>query len=309
MKILVTGASGFIGRQAISSLKQKGYEIHAVACKQEIPKDKQVHWHSVNLFDRVAVSALMENVKPTHLMHFAWIATPGKYVNSLDNLEWVEASLHLLRCFANFKGERAILAGTCMEYDWSYSFYSESKTPFRPASLYGASKRGLFFIAEALCRQLGIQFAWGYIFHLFGPSEHPDRFVPFLVRGLLEGREIPLSNGEQIRDFIDVRELAAAFIELMESSFTGPINLGSGEGRSLKSIAIAIASKIGRIELLQFGKLPPRQEPMELIPDLSLQKSELNWLPRRSFEESIEETIDWWRQSLKPEIQSCSTNS
>jgi nucleoside-diphosphate-sugar epimerase len=182
-----------------------------------------------------------------------------------------------------------------MEYDWSYSFYSESKTPFRPTSLYGASKRGLFCIAEALCRQLGIQLAWGYIFHLFGPFEHPDRFFPSLIRGLLEGRAIPLSKGDQIRDFIDVRELADAFIALMESPFTGAINLASGEGRSLKEIGTAISAKIGRPELLQWGKIPPRQEPLELIPDLSLQKAELQWHPRRSFAESLDEVIDWWR--------------
>jgi nucleoside-diphosphate-sugar epimerase len=293
-KILVTGASGFVGRQVVASLKQKDCEIHAVAFRHEMPKEERVHWHSVNLFDQAAVSALMESVQPSHLMHFAWITTPGKYLNSLDNLTWVEASLHLLKSFAKFNGKRVILAGTCMEYEWNHSVYSESKTPFRSASLYGASKRGLFSIAETFCRQFGISMAWGYIFYLFGPHEHPDRFVPFLIRGLLEGREIPLSHGEQIRDFLDVRELADAFVELMDSSFTGAMNLGSGEPRSLKSIGMAIASKIGNAKYLQFGKLPPRQEPMELIPDLSLQRLELKWAPRRTFDESLKEVIEWW---------------
>ncbi len=294
-RILITGASGFIGRQVVAALKGRDCEIHAITYKQAAILEHGVHWHSANLFEKESVALLMERIKPTHLLHFAWITTPGKYLNSMENLDWVEASLHLLRSFANVNGQRAILAGSCLEYDCSYSLYSESKTPFRSSSIYGTCKRSLFLIAEAICKELGISLAWGYIFHLFGPFEHPNRLVPVLIRGLLEKREIPMSHGEQIRDFLDVRELASAFIELLDSSFTGAINLGSGEVRSLKSIGLAVASKIGNAENLQFGKLLPRQEPIQLVPDLSLQKSELKWTPRRSFDQSLEEVIEWWK--------------
>ena len=68
---------------------------------------------------RAAVDALLEAARPTHLLHFAWIATPGLYWHSEENYRWLSASQHLLAAFARGGGVRAVMAGSCAEYDWS----------------------------------------------------------------------------------------------------------------------------------------------------------------------------------------------
>src|SRR5438105_280249 len=131
-RVLVTGASGFIGRHALPHLEARGFEVHAPGHS------------SFNVLDEKAHQPLLESIRATHLLHLAWDVTPGKYWTSLDNIEWVRASLSLFRHFAASGGKRWVGAGTCAEYDWSCGpVLSEETTPLRPTSLYGASKLSL----------------------------------------------------------------------------------------------------------------------------------------------------------------------
>ncbi len=117
-RVLVTGAAGFVGGHSLPFLMANGFEVHAVdIC---IPKEKfpGLHWHQVDLLDQKSCLELLETIRPTHLLHFAWYAKHGEYWNSLENLRWVEGSLHLLRAFYDKGGERVVMAGTCAEYGW-----------------------------------------------------------------------------------------------------------------------------------------------------------------------------------------------
>src|SRR5439155_6654344 len=136
-----------------------------------------------------AVRALLAAVRPTHLLHLAWIATPGVYWTSPENHRWVEASLHLLRCFAAGGGRRAVLTGTCAEYDWSAAgVCHETQTPLRPTTVYGVCKDELRRRAEEVCRAAGVSLAWARLFFLYGPGEHPARLFPGVVQALRAGR-------------------------------------------------------------------------------------------------------------------------
>src|SRR6267143_4821300 len=117
-RILLTGATGFIGRQCVPLLVARGYQVHAVSSKPIKDNRDSVRWHQADLFDPLAVKALIGSTKPTHLLHLAWCTEPGKYWNSLENLQWVQASLGLLQEFVDNDGQRVVVAGTCAEYDW-----------------------------------------------------------------------------------------------------------------------------------------------------------------------------------------------
>ena len=122
-RVLVSGAGGFIGRWSVPALLGLGYEVHAVLsgnAGRDVPEqleDAKIHF--ADLLDDSAIDELTSDVRPSHLLHFAWIATPGVYWNSEDNFRWLAASERLLRSFRAHGGNRVVMAGTCAEYDWS----------------------------------------------------------------------------------------------------------------------------------------------------------------------------------------------
>ena len=161
---------------------------------------------------------------------------PGQYWISSENLRWVQASLDLVRAFGEHGGQRAVLAGTCAEYNWDYGYCTESITPLAPRTLYGACKHGLHSIAAAYAAQINLSLAWGRIFFPYGSYEHPARLPPGYSR-LLNGQPAACTPGEQIRDFLHVEDVAAAFVAILESDISGAIDVASGEPVAVKDLS------------------------------------------------------------------------
>src|SRR5215207_601381 len=128
-KVLVTGASGFIGRHCLPLLLERGFEVHALSQKPLPGPGNDVIWHSQNFLDDNKTQRLIENVQPSHCLHFAWYTEPGKYWSSPENLRWIASSALLLYSFNQNGGERFVGAGTCAEYDWRYGHCTEMLTP------------------------------------------------------------------------------------------------------------------------------------------------------------------------------------
>jgi nucleoside-diphosphate-sugar epimerase len=303
-RVLLTGASGFIGSHAVESLCRRGFEVHAVSFR-EAHADRAsdlAAWHRVNLLDPDGARTLLELVRPTHLLHLAWYAEHGRFWTSTENVRWVEASLSLLRAFGEAGGERAVMAGTCAEYDWSASGRCvEGVSPLAPATLYGSCKHALHVVGEAWCRQVGVEFAWGRIFFLHGPREHPDRLVPSVARAVLAGLPAPCSHGRQVRDFLYSADVADAFAALLDSRVCGAVNIGSGEPVSIRELVGLVAAAAGGPELVRLGALPARDgEPTELLANVERLHGEVGWAPRLTLAEGIERTVGWWRERREP---------
>lgn len=112
--ILVTGASGFIGRAVVPLLAARGDTIHAVSRSAPRPPGDGVRWHQADLLVD-DVGALLDDIRPSHLLHLAWYTVNGKFCTAEENRLWVDASLRLLRAFAVNGGRRAVVAGSCAE--------------------------------------------------------------------------------------------------------------------------------------------------------------------------------------------------
>ncbi len=298
--MVVTGAAGFIGRHCLELLQDRGYEVHAVSTRPLLGGAQALHWHQADLTDPVQVKNMMAEIAPQYLLHLAWYMAPGALWGSLENVRWVEAGLQLLREFINCGGRRVVAGGSCAEYDWRYGYCSEQLTPAGPNSLYGAGKHALQVMVDALSRESGLSAAWGRIFYLYGPYEQPQRLVPSVIISLLRGEPAECSHGNQIRDFLYVKDVAAALVKLLESDYEGPVNIASGEPVALKTIINAIAGELGGIDLLRLGVRPaPENEPPILVADTGILRREVGWKPAYTLERGLKETISWWRENLE----------
>lgn len=307
-RVLVSGAGGFIGRWSVPALHALGYEVHAVRSRAGLAPCAQfadAHLHVADLLDESCSADLLKTVDPTHLLHFAWIASPGVYWTSEDNYRWLAASRQLLRAFHARGGERAVLAGSCAEYDWSrVSICHERSSPLATEaaakpSPYAECKIALQRFLAEYSRDSGLSSAWGRIFFQFGPDEYPGRLVPAVIRNLLANREAACSHGRQIRTYLHVADVGAAFALLLDSRLEGPVNIGSGERLSIAELIYAIAGQIGRADLVRLGALEPSAgEPAVLLPDLDRLHGELGFEPRYSLNEGLADTIAWWRHRL-----------
>ncbi len=292
-RVLLTGASGFIGRQAIAPLLEQGYEVHGVSTVAQTRP--HVQWHQADLFDMQQSDALMQKIRPTHLLHFAWYAVPGKYWTAPENRRWVEASTALLQAFQHVGGQRVVMAGTCAEYDWNFGQCDEQTTPLQPATLYGQCKHELQTALSAYAGQAGFSNAWGRIFSLYGPHEYPSRLVASVILALLRGETAKCSEGSVIRDYLHVADVASAFVALLDSEVQGAVNIGAGHGVALKDVVDRIGMKMGRPDLIRRGALPtPASEPSLLVAN-TVRLQGTGWVPHHTLDSGLDDTIAWWR--------------
>lgn len=298
-RLLLTGATGLVGRQAIVPLRERGYEVHAVTSRAAVAADEGVVWHSADLLDPEDTVDLVSSVQPTHLLHLAWYAEPGAFWTSPQNERWVAASRVLLRSFAQAGGRRAVAAGTCAEYDWSVAgVCREGVTPLRPTTAYGQAKAALHAETAELYGGGGMPtLGWGRIFFLYGPGEHRTRLVSSIATALLEGRPAPCSHGRQVRDFLHSADVAAAFVALVDrDEVSGAVNVASGEPVTIAELAALVGEACGRPELIELGALPERaEEPPVVVADVRRLREEVGFVPGRTLAEGIAATVEWWR--------------
>jgi nucleoside-diphosphate-sugar epimerase len=299
-RVLITGGSGFIGRNCLHQFVDRGYKVCAVGATRVGDDEPGIHWCQADLLDVDQIANVVAEAQADTLLHLAWIVKHGEFYTSLENLSWVASSMELVQQFVRRGGQRVVVAGTCYEYDQRYGWCHEQRTPTTPDSLYGVCKNALRQLLSAYCRTVEVSFAWPRIFFLYGPHEHPNRLVSSVIRSLLNGGSAKCSHGRQLRDYLYVEDLADALVALCESDVQNEINIASGQPVTLAEIVSRIGCLMERPELIELGALPSRGSEVPLIAaDTTLQRERLGWTPRHTLDESLRATIAWWQAQLQ----------
>lgn len=279
-RVLVTGASGFVGRHVLPPLAGAGVEVHT-AGRRPPPCGIGRH-HTIDLLDPAAAEAVVQAVRPTHVVHLAWTVEHGAFWSSPANLDWCAATLRLARACADAGTARFVGVGTCVEYDWSDGGVRDrtEEDALRPATLYGTAKASTCAVLDAFFRGAGAAFAWARLFHLFGPGEDPRRLVGSLLAALAAGQPAQLASGRPVRDLLATQDAGAALAALALSDVAGPVNVASGEAVSIADLALELARIAGRADLLRLGARPdPSGEVPRMVADVTRLRRDVGFAP------------------------------
>ena len=292
-RILILGGTGFVGSATTFQLVAAGHEVHLAGRREW--REPRATFHELDLLTAHDFDGLISEIRPTHLLHFAWVTEPGVYWTSPLNLAWVAGSLNLATAFAKYGGQRMVVAGTCAEYRWGNDTLDELRTPIEPATPYGQAKACLFRMLSSFAPHLGLSIAWGRIFFPLGPGEKPGKLISDTVSALLEGRSIDLSEGRQSWDFMHVDEVAGAFIALLFSEIEGAVNIASGDARSVRSVVEDFADRLDGRHLLRFGaRSTGEDENFRVVAAVRRLRDEVGFAARYSWDDAIDRTIAAW---------------
>lgn len=255
--ILITGATGFVGRQILRALKKSPAKIRLV-----VRKGKEGDFAQMDDIESVIGSSDLFAEHETWwegvcrgvdtVIHAAWYAEPGRYLQSPKNLDCLTGTISMAKACAKAGVKRFVGIGTCAEYDM-HQGYLPTTTPLKPSTLYAAAKASAFFCLSEYFALAQIEFAWCRLFYLYGEDEDERRLIPYLRNRLAKGQVAELTSGNQVRDYMDVRDAGQRIADVALGKEQGPINVCSGVGVSVKQIAEKIADEFGRRDLLHFG--------------------------------------------------------
>ena len=289
MKILVTGAAGFIGSAFCRLALKHGHQIAGIILpatmpSANVPSDEKMIWLEGTLaglpWEKI------ERFQPDVCVHFAWIATPGVYLESPENELCLQWSLDLVRRLRDIGVNHIVGAGTCIEYQISEAPLAEDLTPVNPTTLYARCKDALRKTLAAEAQKDGWHFCWGRVFYPYGVGEHPARLCSSLIQKLGRGEKLVLKTPNSRKDYIYIEDLAAAILLTVEKRFTGTINWGTGKGVSVREIADIVAAMLGQPELV-LEQNPPAHDPFPFVVAEVAKLQILGWRPQVDFKTGL----------------------
>ena len=181
----------------------------------------------------------------------------------------------MLKYFRKNGGKKALFTGTCFEYKFK-DFPIKEEDELEPNTIYAKCKNYLREISELYCQKYNMEFCWGRIFYTYGANENPKRLFPQIINGLRNNQKVSINHSQLKRDYIFAGDIAKAITLIMNSNIKGAVNLCSGKAMTLENIALTIAEKLNKLELLDLKKLETK-EPDTIAGDNSILLNKFNF--------------------------------
>ena len=289
-RVLLTGATGFIGRHALAPLRgggPRGARRHDAGAAAG--RTIGVTWHRADL---LASADVVAEVAPEVLAPPRVVRGAGPLLDRAGERPLgggvAGAAARLRRRGRPPRGGRRHVRRVRLGRGRASAATSSARRCGRPRCTERPSTRSTR-VAARYAEQAGFELAWGRIFFVYGPGEPDGRLVPSVGRALLAGEPVPTTRGDQVRDFMHVEDVAAAFAALADGDVTGAVNVASGEPVTVREVVDTLAAAAGRPDLPRPGALPDREgDPPRLVADVSRLRDEVGFAPRIGLPEGLE---------------------
>jgi nucleoside-diphosphate-sugar epimerase len=288
MKVVLTGATGFVGKPCLELLLQRGHEVLVISRQDQSSIAKRgVHWCRGDLGVPETYGGALAKFQPEAALHLAWEGIPD------FSLQKCMANLHAGVVFGNAALEAGcrhlVVAGSCWEYGKVAGMVVED-APAASPGIFGASKNAQHSVLRALFEGAGASVAWSRIFFVFGPAQRAASLVPVICRSIAAGESPSLRTPAAVSDFLYVDDAAAALVTLLETNVSGVFNVGSGTGTRADEVAGLLLRIAGKEDV--FAARRSADGPGSgFYADLSRMRA-LGWSPRVGLEEGLRRTLD-----------------
>lgn len=307
--VLITGAAGFAGRHLIHRLRGRDRLIGWFRPDAPPPSDvPDVAWRGVELTDGAAVARAVADARPSAIYHLAGApSVETSFVNAVPHLQ-INAlgTHHLLEAVRSAAPDCRVLVVTSAQiYDTTHDPIDED-TPLRPATPYGLTKLAQDQLARAAAAD-GLPVVIARPFNHAGPWQAAGFAVSSFARQIariergLDPPVLRVGNLEARRDIADVRDVVDAYVRLLERGVPGrAYNVCSGEARRMADIldALRAMSRVPVTAETDPHRLRPSDVPI-IRGDATRLRTELGWAPRVPFDQTLRDTLDWWRTDMR----------
>ncbi len=303
MRILLSGASGFVGSHVLRHLLADGG--HDVAILARAPGEAR---RIVDLLEHVTiitgdlaelptVETDIMDFAPDAVVHLAWTGVGNRDRNDECQIENLGHTIALVR-MARIAGARHWIGlGSQAEYGPHNGVIDEDART-NPTTLYGITKLSACHYTRHLCAEYGLRWAWLRLFSSYGPDDNTGWLIPSITLQLLRQECPPLTAGAQQWDFLYATDVAAAIGRTLSTpTAKGIFNLGSGRAHTIRSVAERVRDLIDHALPLGFGEVPYRRgQVMHLQADIERLRAETGWSPQVSLEDGLPQTVEWYRE-------------
>lgn len=302
-RLLVVGGGGFLGHHLVRRACQKGWDVVSLGLSR--PVEGRLHHGARYVLADITKPGSLEALAETQ---FDYVVNSSGYVDhtllvnggSRAIRAHFDGLLNLLECIDRRALRRFVQLGSSDEYGSGPAPQNEDCRE-APISPYSAAKVAATHLLQMLYRSEGLPAVTLRLFLTYGPGQAENRFLPQIIKGCIKGDSFPVSQGEQIRDFLYVDDTVDAILCALESdSANGQvINIGSGTPITIRSAVELVVKMVGTGKP-QFGALPYRSlESMALYADTAVGREVLGWSPKISFESGIVDTVNWVRRGAR----------
>lgn len=306
-KVLITGATGFIGANLVRRLLKEGFEVHITTRKSsnkwridDVLSD--VVDHELDLSDAEAVKNLISRMKPDIIFN---LAIYGGYPAQSDTQKIIETNfigaVNLIDACESIDYECFVQVGSSSEYGRKKEKMCESLL-LEPINAYGVSKAAASLYTQYIAKEHDKPIVIVRPFSPFGYFEQPTRLIPTLIKNCLSNQDPELASPSSVRDFIFVDDLIDAFMLVIKNAnnIKGEIfNIARGEQKSVEEVAKLVISLTNPDLNPKFGRALPRSYDSDIwIADISKAKNLLGWEPKTDMETGLRKTIEWFRENI-----------